>query len=67
MCAGKGDAEIVFTPTAAGSNTAAGSKKPVPCDGAVVFQRFAAKDSLELDVEGKPGATGMVAWRINEV
>jgi hypothetical protein len=61
VCAGKGDTEIVFTPTAAGS------KKQVPCDGTVVFQRFAAKGSLQLDVQGKPGATGMIAWRINKV
>ncbi|MFM9457635.1 hypothetical protein [Streptomyces europaeiscabiei] len=61
VCAGKGDAEIVFTPAAAGS------RKLVPCDGTVVLQRFAAKESLRLDVQGKPGATGMIAWRINEV
>ncbi|MGJ5827205.1 hypothetical protein [Streptomyces ossamyceticus] len=61
VCAGKGDAEIVFTPTVAAS------KKPVVCDGTLVFQRFVAKDSLQIDVKGKPGATGMIAWRINEV
>ncbi|MEH0429471.1 MULTISPECIES: hypothetical protein [Streptomyces] len=61
VCSGKGDTEIVFTPTAAGSKT------QVPCDGTVVFQRFAAKDSFRLDVQGKPRATGMIAWRINKV
>ncbi|WP_371577304.1 hypothetical protein [Streptomyces sp. NBC_01314] len=61
VCAGTGDTEIVFTPTAAGS------KKLVPCDGTVVFQRFAAQDPLRLDVQGQPGATGMIAWRINEI
>ncbi|MDX3588269.1 hypothetical protein OG920_21815 [Streptomyces europaeiscabiei] len=61
VCAGKGDTEIVFTPTTAGP------KKLVHCDGTVVFQRFAAQDSLRLDIQGQPGATGMIAWRINEV
>ncbi|WP_406173417.1 hypothetical protein [Streptomyces sp. NBC_00996] len=61
VCAGKGEAEIVFTPTSAGS------KEPVPCDGSTVFERFTAKDSLRLDVQGKPDATGMIAWRINKM
>ncbi|MFC9846400.1 hypothetical protein ACFWFF_27270 [Streptomyces sp. NPDC060223] len=41
------------------------SNKPVPCDRSVVFERFTAEDSLRLDVRGKPGSTGMIAWRIN--
>ncbi|MGW7042398.1 hypothetical protein ACWGDT_06705 [Streptomyces avermitilis] len=61
VCAGKGDMEIVFTPTSAGS------KESVPCDRSVVFERFVGKDSLRLDVQGKPGMTGMIAWRINKV
>ncbi|MFD3926052.1 hypothetical protein [Streptomyces sp. NPDC058614] len=60
-CAGNGDAEIEFTPAGTGS------KKPVPCDRSVVFERFTAKDSVRLDVRGKPGSTGMIAWRINKV
>ncbi|MEU0033604.1 MULTISPECIES: hypothetical protein [unclassified Streptomyces] len=59
VCAGKGDAEIEFTPAGAGS------KKPVRCDGSVVFERFTARGSLRLDVRGKPGSTGMIAWRID--
>ncbi|MFJ3333074.1 hypothetical protein [Streptomyces sp. NPDC086766] len=60
-CAGKGTAEIVLTPSSAGE------KKPVPCDQSVVFERIKPKASLRLDVVGKPGASGMVAWRINKV
>ncbi|GAA3130835.1 hypothetical protein GCM10010521_16110 [Streptomyces rameus] len=60
-CAGKGSAEIAFTPPGVGS------KKPVPCDGSVVFERFTARDSLRLDVRGNPGSKGMIAWRINKV
>ncbi|WP_051948896.1 hypothetical protein [Streptomyces scabiei] len=61
VCAGKGDAEIVFTPTAAGS------KKQVPCDGPWSSNAVAAKGSLQLDVQGHPGATGVIDWRINKV
>jgi hypothetical protein len=59
-CAGKGSAEIAFTP-------AVSSKQPVPCDGSVVFERFTAKDSLRIDVQGNPGSKGMIAWRINKI
>ncbi|MEU5531903.1 hypothetical protein [Streptomyces sp. NPDC020362] len=61
VCAGKGTAEIAFTPAVAGS------KKPVPCDQSVVFERLTAKGSLRLDIQGGSGATGMIAWRINKV
>ncbi|MGX5182143.1 hypothetical protein ACWKT5_04805 [Streptomyces avermitilis] len=61
VCAGKGDTEIAFTPTSAGS------KKSVSCDRSVVFERFVGKDSLRLDIQGKPGMTGLIAWRINKV
>jgi hypothetical protein len=61
VCAGKGEAQIVFTPASAGS------KETVPCDGSADFERFTATDSLRLDVQGKPGATGMIAWRINQM
>ncbi|MER5405929.1 hypothetical protein [Streptomyces sp. NPDC002769] len=61
VCAGKGDAEIEFTPAGAGS------KRPVPCDGSVVFERFTARGSLRLDVRGKPGSTGVIAWRIDKL
>ncbi|MGV9994246.1 hypothetical protein [Streptomyces sp. NPDC003374] len=60
-CAGKGTAEIVLTPSSAGE------KKSVPCDQSVVFERINPKASFRLDVVGKPGASGMVAWRINKV
>lgn len=61
VCAGKGRAEITFTPAGAGS------VKQVPCDGSVVFERFISLRSLRLDVRGKPGATGVMAWRIDRV
>ncbi|MET8023173.1 hypothetical protein [Streptomyces avermitilis] len=61
VCAGKGDTEIAFTPTSAGS------KKSVSCDRSVVFERFVGKDSLRLDIQEKPGVTGVITWRINKV
>ncbi|WP_238440763.1 hypothetical protein [Streptomyces sp. TR1341] len=61
VCAGKGAAELVVAPTGAGG------KKAVPCDGSVVFERLTAESALKVDVQGKPGAAGMIAWRINKV
>lgn len=61
VCAGDGAAEIAFTPHDAGST------KSVPCDGSVVFERFTGQNSMRLDVQGKPSATGMIVWRINRV
>ncbi|MER5875052.1 hypothetical protein ABT119_03905 [Streptomyces sp. NPDC001910] len=61
VCAGEGAAEIAFTPHDAGST------KSVPCDGSVVFERFTGQNSMRLDVQGKPSATGMIVWRINKV
>ncbi|MFF7975033.1 hypothetical protein [Streptomyces sp. NPDC007905] len=61
VCAGKGNAEIVFTPSKAAA------KKAVPCDRSVVFERFTSSKSLRIDVQGKAEATGMIAWRINTV
>ncbi|MFG2439629.1 hypothetical protein [Streptomyces sp. NPDC048508] len=60
VCAGHGAAEIAFTPHDAGST------KAVPCDGSVTFERLTGKSSVRLDVQGKPNATGMIAWRINK-
>ncbi|MEU1532059.1 hypothetical protein [Streptomyces fagopyri] len=60
VCAGKGGAEIEFTPAGAGS------QKPVPCDGSAVSERFTAQGSLRLDVRGRPGSAGMIAWRIDK-
>ncbi|MFG2475708.1 hypothetical protein [Streptomyces fagopyri] len=59
VCAGKGDTEIEFTPTGAGS------ERPVRCDGSVVTERFTARGTLRLDVRGRPGSAGMIAWRID--
>lgn len=42
-------------------------KKPVTCDGTPVRDRFTGKKSLRADVSGRPGATGMIAWRIDKV
>ncbi|MFE7775760.1 hypothetical protein ACFU5O_18035 [Streptomyces sp. NPDC057445] len=37
------------------------------CDGTAVHQRIAAAPSrLRIDVDGEPGSSGMVAWRISE-
>ncbi|OIK24140.1 hypothetical protein VT52_029075 [Streptomyces malaysiense] len=60
VCAGKGAAEIVVAPSGAGG------KKAVPCDGSVVFERLTAEGTLKVDVQGEPGAAGMIAWRINK-
>ncbi|MFR9790726.1 hypothetical protein ACL07V_19040 [Streptomyces sp. MB22_4] len=59
VCAGKGAAEIVVAPSGAGR------KKAVPCDGSAVVERLAATGSLKVDIQGEPGAAGMIAWRIN--
>lgn len=67
VCAGSGTAEIEFTPAAVGP------KRSVPCDGSAVSERLKApkelkpqQESLRLDVRGRPGATGMMAWRISK-
>ncbi|MFJ2171004.1 hypothetical protein [Streptomyces griseofuscus] len=60
VCIGKGAAELVVT------SAGAGGKKAVPCDGSVVFERLTAESALKVDVQGKPGAAGMIAWRINK-
>ncbi|MER6327937.1 hypothetical protein ABT298_01185 [Streptomyces sp. NPDC001034] len=59
VCAGKGTAEIVVAPSGAGR------KKAVPCDGSAVVERLAATGPLKVDIQGEPGAAGMIAWRIN--
>ncbi len=61
VCAGKGEAQIVITP----SKTV--PKKAVPCDRSVVFQRFTGGKDVRIDVEGDARATGMIAWRINTI
>lgn len=63
VCAGSGTAEIEFTPADAGP------RKAVPCDVSPVVERLTprqSKEALRLDVRGKPGATGMMAWRLNK-
>ncbi|MFG5724048.1 hypothetical protein [Streptomyces murinus] len=60
VCAGKGAVELVVAPAGAGG------KKAVPCDSSVVFERLTAEGSLKVDVQGTPGAAGMIAWRINK-
>ncbi|MFF3612596.1 hypothetical protein [Streptomyces sp. NPDC002580] len=60
VCAGEGEAEIVFTPRGAGS------AEPLPCDGSAVLERFTATDPLRVDVRGRPDATGVLAWRIDK-
>ncbi|MFJ5779944.1 hypothetical protein [Streptomyces sp. NPDC093094] len=61
VCVGKGSAQALFTPEGAGDKTA------VPCDGSVVQQRITADGPLRIDVDGRAGATGMVAWEIDEI
>jgi hypothetical protein len=61
VCAGEGEAKIVFTP----GRTAA--EKTVPCDRSVVFERFTGSAAVRIDVRGDARATGMIAWRINTV
>ncbi|MBA9046344.1 MULTISPECIES: hypothetical protein [Streptomyces] len=52
--------------TQPGPTHGAAGKKAVPCDGSVVFERLTAESALKVDVRGKPGAAGMIAWRINK-
>ncbi|MFD5515779.1 hypothetical protein [Streptomyces sp. NPDC127066] len=61
VCVGKGEAEIVFSPAGAGSG------RMIPCDRSLVFERLTGRSRLALDVRGRPGAAGMVAWRIEKV
>jgi hypothetical protein len=60
-CAGKGSAQLTFTPASAGERTT------VPCDGSVVQQRLTADKPIRIDVNGNAGATGMVAWQIDQI
>lgn len=60
VCAGKGSAQLQFTP----SNS--GDKATVPCDGSVVQQRIRADKSVRIDVNGDAGASGMIAWQIDK-
>ncbi|GGT21125.1 hypothetical protein GCM10010271_25430 [Streptomyces kurssanovii] len=60
-CAGKGKAELSVLV----------KDRPVvrsfDCDGTAVHQRIAdAPSRLRIDVDGEPGSSGMVAWRISE-
>lgn len=59
VCAGRGEARIVFTP----GGTAA--EKTLPCDRSVVFERFVSSEGVRIDVRGDAQASGMIAWRIN--
>ncbi|MFJ3643927.1 hypothetical protein ACIPRD_29880 [Streptomyces sp. NPDC090108] len=61
VCAGKGAAEITITPR----KTAA--RKVVSCDRSVVSERFTAGRHVHIDTQGRPEASGMVAWRLNSV
>ncbi|MEV6534014.1 hypothetical protein AB0M86_31170 [Streptomyces sp. NPDC051639] len=61
VCAGKGTAEITFTPR----KTAA--RRTVSCDRSVVSERFTAGKQVRIDTQGKPEASGMIAWRLNSV
>jgi len=58
-CAGRGTVDIGFVP----ASTAA--RKRVSCDGVPVRERFTPKAAgVRPDVTAEPGATGMIAWRI---
>ncbi|MFD6026653.1 hypothetical protein [Streptomyces griseoluteus] len=61
VCAGKGAAEITFTPR----KTAA--SKTVSCDRSVVSERFTASRQVRIDTQAKPDASGMIAWRLNSI
>ncbi|MFK4149149.1 hypothetical protein [Streptomyces sp. NPDC004065] len=62
VCAGKGTVRITLAPAAAGE------KKPIPCDQSIAFERIKPKAaSAHLDIVGNPGASGMIAWRVNKM
>ncbi|MFG2789123.1 hypothetical protein [Streptomyces sp. NPDC048419] len=61
VCVGTGTVAIDFA-AADGAE-----RKPVPCDGTQVLERFTAKRAQRVDVPGVHGATGMMAWRIDKV
>ncbi|MFE7395180.1 hypothetical protein [Streptomyces sp. NPDC057557] len=43
-------------------------RQTVDCDGVPLRQRItAAAAKVKIDTEGMPGATGMVAWRLDKV
>jgi hypothetical protein len=60
-CAGTGSARLRLTPAGAAERT------DVPCDGSVRRQRITADAPIRIDVDGVAGATGMIAWQIDEV
>ncbi|WP_413752427.1 hypothetical protein NRF20_09825 [Streptomyces sp. R-74717] len=59
-CAGKGE----ITLSIALKNTV---RQTVKCDGVPLRQRLTASAAkIRIDTEGMPGATGMVAWRLDK-
>ncbi|MFF0203939.1 hypothetical protein [Streptomyces sp. NPDC005017] len=59
--AGRGSARLSFRPASEGS------RATPPCDGSVVRRRITMDQLVRIDVNGDPGATGMVAWRIERI
>jgi len=60
-CAGTGSAQLRFTPASTGE------KATVPCDSTVVQQRITADKPVRIDIDGRAGATGMIAWQIDKI
>lgn len=59
ICVGSGTAQVKFTPTLKDAKTT------VPCNQSIVQQRITAPTSVRIDVEGAPGATGVIGWEID--
>ncbi|MEV4424727.1 hypothetical protein AB0K23_04970 [Streptomyces sp. NPDC049602] len=61
VCAGSGEVEVSFTPP---TGTAS---KVIPCDQSMAFVRFPGSSDLLVNVTGRAGSTGMIAWRVSKV
>lgn len=62
VCVGSGSARLGFTPARYGAGAT------VPCDRSVVQRRITGlSEALRIDVDGAEGATGVIAWEIDDV
>ncbi|MFD9004766.1 hypothetical protein ACFV0T_28040 [Streptomyces sp. NPDC059582] len=59
ICVGSGSAQVKFTPTITGAETA------IPCDQSLVQQRITALKSVRIDVDGADGSTGVIGWQLD--
>jgi hypothetical protein len=62
VCFGNGSARLGFTPARYGARSA------VPCDQSMVQRRITGRSgAVRIDIDGAEGATGVIAWEIDEI